>query len=266
MTLKFITALIDLDEPTRSSTNKSVETYIDLFRELIVGVPSLKITVFISESYLPIFQKRINISTKEYIRRLKVIPVNLKDTWTYRQTEPYFSTGQLQLPISRTVDHDTKNFLITQNSKIEWIKRGMDTDRDLGESYTHYGWIDFGIVHVFRDKVESFRLLEELCTRPLIPTCLILPGCMDHILRECVLHQVIWRFCGGVVIGDRDSLYQFHHLFEYWYPCLLRQTKTLTWEVNLWAWIEYVSGKRFDWFLADHNDSIVNIPKRYFVN
>lgn len=34
----------------------------------------------------------------------------------------------------------------------------------------------------------------------------------------------------------------------------------LSWEVNYWAFLEKNHGLEVEWFAADHNDSMVNVP------
>ena len=75
--------------------------------------------------------------------------------------------------------------------------------------------------------------------------------------------SVLWRFCGGFFIGDRDSLYDFNECYKGHYEKFLMEGKRLVWEVNFWAWLEknryfYPQG-----WPANHNDSIIKIPAEY---
>jgi hypothetical protein len=40
----------------------------------------------------------------------------------------------------------------------------------------------------------------------------------------------------------------------------LNQTRKIVWEVNYWAWLENLGLISPTWYLANHNDTIVNIP------
>jgi hypothetical protein len=72
-----------------------------------------------------------------------------------------------------------------------------------------------------------------------------------------------WRFCGGFFLADKESFLEFHDLFFDKYPDFLRQHKRLIWEVNYWAWLEHECGWSPNWYAADHNDSIINIPLEF---
>jgi hypothetical protein len=48
------------------------------------------------------------------------------------------------------------------------------------------------------------------------------------------------------------------------FPLFLEETKQLVWEVNFWSWLETVQHWKPIWYPADHNDSILRIPSRYF--
>jgi hypothetical protein len=43
------------------------------------------------------------------------------------------------------------------------------------------------------------------------------------------------------------------------------KTYNLTWETNIWCYLECKELLKFDWFPADHNDTIIKIPETYFL-
>ena len=39
----------------------------------------------------------------------------------------------------------------------------------------------------------------------------------------------------------------------------------MTWETNVWTFLELNTDWNPSWFLADHNDSIIQIPDEFFI-
>jgi hypothetical protein len=97
---------------------------------------------------------------------------------------------------------------------------------------------------------------------------LAIPGCHNKLtnydnnnleLQE-ELRTICWRFCGGFFWGDKSSLVEFYKLYIENFPLFIERYKTLVWEVNFWAWLELNFNWSPNWYLADHNDSIIDVP------
>lgn len=200
------------------------------FNELAVcGLP---IVLFLDERLMGRTPIRENVS---------VVPTNL-------ETLPAFAhRGKKQLPTQRDPKKDTADFLLLQNSKLDLLDMARMLD---GES-THFAWIDFGVMKIVKDP-QAFR--ERL--RHLVPpvSCVLAPGCwsVERAAEQRSSNQVSWRFCGGFLLVDRNSI----ELLAGRHREKFEASKILTWEVNLWAEMER-AGQRFDWYKADHDDSIL---------
>ena len=229
MSTTFVSAFISLDESR--PVDKSVDRYFDLFNQL--QSTGIRIHLFLSPNY----RGRVTLTNGiiEYI--------TLKELDAYKKAP----SG---LPEYRNALHDTRNFLILMNSKIELVKRAMDSQM---HSSTHFAWVDFGICHMFRTLPSSLTQIRQLGKTVLPTPCMLIPGCWDK--QEVALSHVSWRFCGSLFIGDRVSIEEFYQLHSQEYPKL----PTLTWEVNVWAHLESV-GWSPTWYKADHDDSIVWTP------
>lgn len=165
---------------------------------------------------------------------------DLEALWSFQQPD-----GK-PLPASCTPGKDTKDFLLLQNAKIDLlaVARGLD-------AASHFAWIDFGIMKVVK-REEQF--LERLRAIKPPDSCVLAPGCWD---KNEPTDTVNWRFCGAFLLADRNSipaLVQKHHK-------AFRRSPALTWEVNVWAAMER-AGQKFDWYKADHDDSIIGGGKR----
>jgi hypothetical protein len=224
----FVSALIDLDESR--PVDKSIDRYIDLFNQLQSS--GIRLHLFLS----PRFRERI------HLRNGIIEVLTLKDLETYRNAPE-------GLPVYRNALHDTRNFLILMNAKTELVRRAIESEM---HTSTHFGWIDFGICHMFRTPHLTIDTLRDLSGLP--KTCLYLPGCWDRS-AEVNLASVSWRFCGSLFLGDRESVLDFSRRASAVLPSLPH----LTWEVNVWAHLE-TQGWTPTWYNADHNDSILNIP------
>jgi hypothetical protein len=224
--ITFVTAFIDLQD--ESNTYRSPEKRIEFFKKL--NDTGIRLHVFISPEH------RDKIAVTNGV----IETIELEDLDTY-----HLSPGGL--PDNRMGGKDTRNFLILMNSKIELVNRAIDSGK---HSSTHYAWIDFNIFHVLTDAAtDQFKRLSD-AKYP--ATCMYVPGCWD---KQVTLDSINWRFCGGFFLGDIESMRSFYELHCKEYPTMPK----LTWEVNTWAYLESL-GWQCDWYLGDHNDSILNIP------
>ena len=241
--LIFVTAFIDLEEDR--SKDKSVSRCFEHFAKLAAtGIP---LYVFLSKSYKAIYDDVIGSP-----KNVTIEYIELRDLNTYKALEDI----PCNLPTDRTPHHDTKNFLILMNSKLEFIKRAMDATPS-----THYGWIDFSIFHVVKDEAATSAYLKMLAVSRLKDKCLVMPGCVDKQLPA--FSKVCWRFCGGFLLGDRASLLSAYNSFEQLFRGVV-YTMGLTWEVNMWAFMEFKGHLKPTWVKANHDDSIVRIPSSLF--
>ena len=229
MTTTFVTAFLDLHE-TRSK-DKSTEARIEYFRQL--NATGVRLHVFVSP---------------EHIDKLPLINNGVVETITLEELHMYTIAPQ-GIPENRSDVHDTRNFLILMNAKIEFIKRAIESGY---HSSTHYAWVDFNLYHVLKD-VESADELRAIYYSKLPSICMFFPGCWP---KRVIWDSVNWRFCGGFFLGDKTSLLKFYDVYIHEYPHMPK----LTWEVNTWAYLESL-GVHFDWFKADHNKTIIEIPR-----
>jgi len=244
MAVTFVSAFLDLKEDR--SNDKSVDTCFEHFKTLISS--NVQLILFTSK----IFQDRINKLNAS--PNLKVQYIELEDLDTYKLVKE-----TSELPSNRNSYHDTRNFMILMNAKIEFVKRAMDLNLF---ATNQYSWIDFSIFHVLRNKNESTEFLKLLGNSQL-KEGIYLPGCWSKTVGFSSIYQSVnWRFCGGFFIGTRDSLNELYRLYQEHFAKIIE--RTLIWEVNLWTILEQSYGWSPKWFKADHNDSIIRLPKEYF--
>jgi hypothetical protein len=146
------------------------------------------------------------------------------------------------------------------NSKIEFIKKTIHVNPFNNE---YFCWFDFSLPYIFKDIENSILKLKAYSECSFIHEPFItMPGCWSFKCGniEVLKESVCWRFCGGVLMGDKNSLLSFYDVSISHFEDFLRLTKNLVWEVNYWAWLEAEGYISPIWYLADHNDTIINIP------
>jgi hypothetical protein len=168
-----------------------------------------------------------------------------------------FSQTEAKLPEYRNKEKDTLEFLQLMNAKTEFLHRAKNLIKA-----RVYIWFDFGILKIISDKarfIESMTNINEHA----IENKVVIPGCIsrESINFNNLFVYPIWRFCGGIIIINESMVDIFHelHLKEL-EKC--KQLGLLTWEVNIWASIEHSNPDIFNWYKADHNDTIIPTTKR----
>jgi hypothetical protein len=222
---------------------KSVNDRFLQFLYLVeTGIP---IHLFISKEYVHL----LNSLNKEQKKIITLHEIELEDTSTF---QIYKKCENASLPINRNVDKDTEKYIILMNTKIEFLQKIIEKYH-----HSHYLWVDFNIFHVIKDKKLA---IEKLKSININFNGIMIPGCWTKGYRiDNIINTINWRFCGGILFGDRDSLIKLYELHYQEFPNFLQKYKTLTWEVNMWAYYEYYCNNciNFIWFQADHDDSII---------
>ena len=227
MTITFVTALLDLQEERPGE--KTVATYLSLVETLQAA--GLRLHAFLSPSYAD------RITIRNGVAEI----LDLADLETTARAPE-------GLPLVRTSTKDTRAYLCLMNAKLELVHRAMSSGK---HSTTHYAWIDAGIGHILNTPMETLRALAET---PLRKEGIWIPGCPDRAFQGW--DTICWRFCGGFFVGDPQSLERFYALARDELP---RMPK-LSWEVNLWAYME-TKGFAPTWYAADHDDSMLRPPR-----
>ncbi len=242
MCITFVTSLIHIYDQDYD-TIKTINWRIERFRE--IADTGIHIYLYISNEF-------INLVPREYSNVRIMAPLKpICDE----------ENPTILLPQQRNIKKDTAKYMYVVNSKTDLMTDAIQ--RNEWKS-THFAWIDFNISHVFSQKEQTLRFLRELDTYNLPEKCMLVPGCWtkyNNINVGHVTECVNWRFCGGFFIGDKDSILHFGELYTVMLSKFIEEYKRLVWEVNFWAWLEVNSDWNPQWYLADHNDSIItNLP------
>ena len=130
---------------------------------------------------------------------------------------------------------------------------------------THFAWIDFNLPHVFKRQDDTIDYMYYLMEQQFAPKFIAAPGCWNiDAHRHIDFNHVNWRFCGGFLISDAASILDMHALYEKHYIEAMTKQDRITWEVNMWAYLEKECGLEITWFEGNHDDSIVRMPSSLF--
>ena len=227
----FVTAYYSIYPTNESRTNY----YFELFKEL--GNSGLPFIIFTDPEY---------VSMLSEFPLARVIPLNLYDCELYQIAMSY----QGELPNGRNYIKDTKEFFGLMNTKIEFMKRACEYTTE------QLIWIDFGILKIISDIPHFINKLTHIQSH--IFDKITIPGCWSKKYSFSVEH-INWRFCGGILIMPQKHIERFYiHSRNVLRDFCTMPIYKLTWETNVWALIETCAEQEnIDWYLADHNDSIV---------
>lgn len=246
----FVTAYLNLQESRPA--DKTVERHFQLFQNFVdAGLP---IHVYLSRCYMDMFQQHFGSHPT-----IRVEACDLEDLQTYKELEGL----TLNLPAVRQHEHDTQNFMILMNAKVELMARTIDSNI---YPSSHYAWIDFGLCHVFKSIQQSCQELRELTRSTLKIPLLAIPGAWEKGRNLRTLQSnVNWRFCGGFFVGDSKTLRTWNDTYRATFKPFIQQGGILLWETNVWTIQEQLGVLHPTWYLADHNDSMIQLPYTCFI-
>lgn len=247
MNTTFVTAFYYVKD--YNNPGKSIEKYFECFKKLINT--GILLSVYISPEYKDQLEELVKDHANVKIAKVMAI----QDTWVYKTA----NVG-IKLPSNRNVLKDTFDYMVCQNTKIECLYYSIQ------ENYFNtdqFAWIDFGIFHVLNDFEKATLLLKKIANSQLKDS-LVFPGCWNK--GYAYLDGVNWRLCGGFFMGNKNKLIDMWKRYQAFLPQFIQKYNLMTWEVNLWAAMEMETDFTFDWYHADHNLTILNIPQAYFLN
>ena len=82
-------------------------------------------------------------------------------------------------------------------------------------------------------------------------------------IYQYLYDRISWRFCGGFFLGDKESLLHFFEKFKFFWVLYLSKNK-ITWEVNIWHYMEFLGLLNTLWYNSSHDEGMVKIPDSCF--
>jgi len=164
---------------------------------------------------------------------------------------------------------DTLEYMMVQCQKSEWMAIATQLSSHIrmdNSSAKEYVWVDFGVFHMFRGKIDVFQL-ELYTMRARINRRLLQFGesdrltfarCWDpaHLYHGDIYKDVNWLFAGSVFGGSAKRIQQFALLVREKCFQVLRERNTLMWEINIWVLIYREVPELFSLYPSDHSEII----------
>lgn len=215
----------------------------------------LPMTIFMDTTYRKILEESEWFSTANH-PHLRIIDWSLEDSGVWKECE----SVSLRVPEIRNEAKDGAFFLKLMNAKVELVARVAAEEG----SETFVGFLDAGIVKIFKDVEGSLQRLKELRIREEVEG-VVIPGCWvpKIVSPEILVQKICWVFCGGFFVMKREEAKRFFQgAFEAFRDLVKRGW--LTWEVNVWVHMQTFTGvPALYWFEADHNDRMTMIPEKW---
>lgn len=190
----------------------------------------------------------------------KLMPYRLyyKDMWSYKEVVDANPNNEVELPASRNQDKDTLEYMVYMNSRPEIMEDAIS--ENIWET-THFAWIDFNVVRLFKNPRISLQHLREIAHFRFAEG-IHFPGCWPKLSDETargIATNIYWRFCCSFFIGDAKSIAEFANLYREYFPVFLKEYRVFPWDANFWAWLEWKGVWNPIWYRGDHNDSLLAI-------
>lgn len=168
--------------------------------------------------------------------------------WKYRP-----SILEAKLPSQRQSDKDTHDYMMVQLQKTAWLDLAIELNPFNTDQFM---WLDFGVFWVVKDETLFHSAMANALGARFGKVRI--PGCWSlHQQANFSMDKVMWYFCGGLLGGHKDQLRQFHQRVVQKCLSVLEKDQRWVWEVNFWYLVYLDQPDLFDWYLADHNISMI---------
>ena len=151
-----------------------------------------------------------------------------------------------KLPEERNIEKDTEDYLKLMNNKIFFVEEANKVNIF---NTNVFAWIDFRIFHIITDNELVTKKLQDISIKKYDSNIIEFAGNWQN--KNLELNKINWRFLGGYFLISNNKISD-----------LIEKTKnilfilsTLTWEVNIWAILEY-NNFDFGWYFGNHNNFI----------
>jgi hypothetical protein len=176
-------------------------------------------------------------------------------------------TPGLSYPERRNDSKDNTEYMSLMHDKIVYV---YDAIQQNPWNTRIFAWFDVSMAYLFKNMEETLLKLRNINeNNTYVEDFTVFPGCWSPITnttQDTIFKAIHWRFCGTFFMGNNHSLEKLYEYYCDYYPLFVAQYKKIVWEVNFWAWLEYVSDWKPIWYSSDHNDRIIDIPNSILIS
>lgn len=261
MSITLVTAFYDLNKYEKRPSDRNRSNYLE-WAEFLFKL-KINIVFFVEEddkNY--IIYKRMTYGNED---RTKVISRNLLELpWNgnNRDIEIYLKEHPIK---NGTKDKDSNMYLSLTWNKTYFVDEIID-DNPFNSEY--FGWIDFGIYHVVKNKMplqeinEDFFIPENDKIKVMELRC-VTENEIKDINRYTSYFR--WKIAGGLWVGHKSYLRKFTRAFKSQLYRLLSM-RIAAHEETIFSIIYYFNRELFDPYYGDYWDILANYKKTRFVN
>jgi hypothetical protein len=224
--------------------DRSYHKYVELAKKLLV-VPINKV-IFIDTTILYHFKDYVNENTT-------IIPFVKEANYLY---DHYDELTDFKLH-TKNESKDTIEYMFTMCYKTEFVRKAIAMNN---YNATNFIWLDLGIKHMmdisdeeFNGKIMRLQYLEY----PLH----VRIGAIwnpDHNYELDIYKDIYWCFAGSIFGGNIKSLLEFADLTKETSLKIIKEKKSIMWEINVWKLIYNMDRWKFLYYTCTHDTSIVD--------
>lgn len=165
--------------------------------------------------------------------------------------------AEAALPASRNNQKDTHAYLSLQNAKPTFLAHVKQQSPPEIQTFI---WIDAGISKVLQSPERLLPRLHTLADTVYPTDAIRLPGPGWGLTADAnrLTASIWWRFCGGIVIVPTGLVERFAKECRWGIQQLWEATGQVTWEVNVWTYLEACGRLPVVLVPGDHNDTILD--------
>lgn len=177
--------------------------------------------------------------------------------YLYPLPMPFRIPVEAELPPNRHPQKDTHAYLTLQNAKPDFL---LHVKQQSPPTIQTFIWIDAGIRKVLQSSESLLPRLRSIGNRVYPPDTIRLPGPGWGLIADAhrLTAGIWWRFCGGIVIVPSGLVESFAEECRMGIQQLWELTGRITWEVNVWTFLEARGRISLTLVPGDHNDTILD--------
>lgn len=226
------------------NNNRSIETYLNYGKLLLeADIPKI---VFIDEVIFDDLKHYMNETTM-------IVSIKKSDCYLYEYID-CLDNFNLNTENNKK---DTLEYMFIMNNKTEWIRKAIELNHFHTDQFI---WVDFGIRHVFKySGDQTFIKKIETLNEPFYEK-IRAPSIWNTNIQYSfnIYKDITWYFAGGVFGGHKDALLQFAEKTKDMCLRVIKEEKTLMWEVNIWYLVFLENPHLFHLYNSDHNSTLVD--------
>ena len=225
--------------------DRNYEKYFSLAKQLL-KIPMNKI-IFLDKSLMSYFKDYVN----EYTT---LIAFDKKENYLYdlKDTLINFELN------TENPSKDTIEYMFTMAYKTEFVRKAIQINN---YNTKHFIWMDIGIKHMmdhltqqeFSEKVLRLKFLEY-------PDHVRIPSIWnpDYDFQIDMYKDICWCFAGSLFGGGKEKLIEFADLTKNECLNIIKQKKSLMWEINVWKLVYNLDRWRFLFYTCSHDTGILD--------